>query len=94
MAHRDRAGDPAGHRAGSREAAGPAEHPPSAAAAPRLQRTGRSGFLTPSGEKRTRPGRRLLRGFRPQSPWRTSLGFWTGAPSRKPREAISMVLYH
>ena len=93
MAHRDRAGDPAGHRAGSREAAGPAEH--------------RSGFLTPSGEQRTRPGRRLLRGFRPQAPWRTSLGFWTGppscdaegiaatgAPSRKPREAVSMGIYH
>ena len=55
MTHRDRAGDAAGHRAGRREAAGPAGHPPSAAAArpsqpkrllrrsgpPLLRRTGR-----------------------------------------------------
>ena len=46
MTHRDRAGDPAGHRAGSREAAGDAGLPPSAAAAP-LRRTGRQGLPTP-----------------------------------------------
>ncbi len=47
MTHRDRAGDRTGHRAGSREAAGDAGHPPSAAAAPLLRRTGRRGFPTP-----------------------------------------------
>ncbi len=47
MTHRDRAGGPPGQRAGRREAAGPAGHPPSAAAAPLLRRTGRQGFPTP-----------------------------------------------
>ncbi len=47
MTPRDRAGDPSGYRAGSREAAGGAGHPPSAATAPLLRRTGRQGFPTP-----------------------------------------------
>ena len=58
MTHRDRAGDPSGHRAGSRQAAGDpgsaggfaeasAGHPPSAAAAPLPRRTGRQGVPTP-----------------------------------------------
>ena len=91
MTHRDRAGDPAGHRAGSREAAGPAEH--------------RQGFPTPSGDKRTRPGRRLAPWLSPaitladvarlldRAPVLRCRGIAaTGAPSRKPREAVSMGL--
>ncbi len=44
MTHRDRAGDAPGRRG----AAGDAGHPPSAAAAPLLRRTGRQGFPTPA----------------------------------------------
>ncbi len=47
MTQRDRAGDPSGQGAGRREAADPAGHPPYAAAAPLLRRTGRQGFPTP-----------------------------------------------
>ncbi len=45
MAHRDRVGGSSGRRKG----AGDAAHPPSAAAAPLLWRTGRQNFSTPSG---------------------------------------------
>jgi hypothetical protein len=52
-------------------------------------------FLTPSGGKRTRPGRRLPVAFGRRS---TRLAMRCiaapGAPSRKPREAVSMGLYH
>ncbi len=51
MTHRDRAGDPSGRR----KAAGDAGHPPSAAAAPLLRRTGRQGFPTSSGGSPGRP---------------------------------------
>ena len=43
MTHRDRAGDPSGHRAGRREAAGDAGH--------------RRGFPTPAGGSPARPER-------------------------------------
>ncbi len=63
MTHRDRAGEPPGRR----EAAGPAGHPPSAAAAPLLRRTGRQGFPTPprapAAGSPGRPERRLPKAF-------------------------------
>ncbi len=59
MAHRDRVGGSSGRRKG----AGDAAHPPSAAAAPRLRRTGRQNFPTPSDGPHTRPQRRLTKAF-------------------------------
>ncbi len=60
----------------------------------------RLGFLTPSGGERTRPKAAASRGFR--TSFRPScdatLAYMciaaTTAPSRKPREAVSMSLYH
>ncbi len=53
MAHRDRVGGSSGRRKG----AGDAVHPPSAAAAPLLRRTGRQNFSTPpTGRIRDRNG--------------------------------------
>ncbi len=49
MTHRDRAGDPSGHRAGRREAAGSAGH--------------RQGFPTPAGGSPARPERRFPKAF-------------------------------
>ncbi len=63
MTHRDRAGGPPGRRG----AAGDAGHPPSAAAAPLLRRTGRQGFPTPSGGSPTRP-EAASQGIRAASP--------------------------
>ncbi len=59
MAHRDRVGGSSGRRKG----AGDAVHPPSAAAAPLLRRTGRQNFSTPSDGPPTRPERRLTKAF-------------------------------
>ena len=55
----------------------------------------RLGFLTHSGGERTRPGRRLPEAFGRRSA-RLAMRCIaaTGAPSRKPREAVSMSLYH
>ncbi len=59
MAHRDRVGGSSGRR----KVAGDAAHPPSAAAAPRLRRTGRQNFSTHSDGPPSRPERRLTKAF-------------------------------
>ncbi len=59
MTHRDRVGGSPGRR----KVAGDAAHPPSAAAAPLLRRTGRQNFSTPSDGPHTRPQRRLTKAF-------------------------------
>ncbi len=94
MTHRDRAGDRTGHRAGRREAAGPAGHPPSAAAAPLLRRTGRRGFPTPAGGSPARPERRLPKAFgrRPAGLAMPRIAA-PCAPGRKPWETVSMGHY-
>ncbi len=90
MTHRDRAGDPPGRR----EAAGDAGHPPSAAAAPLLRRTGRQGFPTPSGGSPARPERRLPKAFGLRRAWLAMSRIATPrAPGRKPWETVSMGHY-
>ena len=55
----------------------------------------RQGFLTPSGDKRTQPERRLPVAFGRRCPRLTMSRIAVpGAPSRKPREDVSMGLYH
>ena len=85
MTHRDRAGDPSGHGAGWREAAGDAGH--------------RQGLPTPGGGSPTRPERRFPKAFgRPNAFGR---GAWLPmpriaapcAPGRKPWETVSMGHY-
>ena len=55
----------------------------------------RLGFLTPSGDKRTRPVGRLAEALGRRSA-RLAMRCIaaTGAPSREPRQAVSMGLYH
>ncbi len=109
MTHRDRAGDASGQGAGRRQTVGDAGHPPSAAAAPLLRRTGRQGFPTPTpirphAGSPARPERRF-----PQVLWAGAFGrpialrrgAWLPmsriaapcAPGRKPWEAVSMGHY-
>jgi hypothetical protein len=55
----------------------------------------RQGHLTPSGDKRTRPGRRLPVAFGRRCPRLVMHRIAApGAPSRKPREAVSIGHYH
>ena len=55
----------------------------------------RLGFLTHSGGERTRPGRRLPEAFGRRSVRLAMRRIPAAdAPSRKPREAVSMGLYH
>ncbi len=85
MAHRDRAGDASGQRAGRREAAGDAGH--------------RQGFPTPSGGSPARPERRFPKAF--GRPMALRRGAWLAmpriatprAPGPKPWEAVSMGHY-
>jgi hypothetical protein len=59
MAHGDRVGGSSGRR----KVAGDAVHPPSAAAAPLLRRTGRQNFSTPADGPHRRPEWRLTKAF-------------------------------
>ena len=89
MTHRDRAGDPtghrAGHRAGSRQAAGDAGH--------------RRGFPTPPPIRPTagspaRPERRLPKAFGLRPAWLAMPCIAAPrAPGRKPWETVSMGHY-
>ncbi len=80
MTHRDRAGDPSGHRAGRREAAGDAGH--------------RQGFPTPSVGSPARPERRRPKAFGRRPAWLAMPRIAAPrAPGRKPWETVSMGHY-
>ncbi len=80
MTHRDRAGDPSGHRAGRREAAGDAGH--------------RRGLPTPSGGSPARPERRFPKAFGLRRAWLAMTRIAAPrAPGRKPWETVSMGHY-